>query len=478
MSWKELLADACRSYDDKDLEGAKRKAKLAMREAATLGGEEGAKAVEEIHSWLNILEAKIASSTMSGKGDANRKENSAKTNSNDVRSGPSSPPTSDPTVAGKPSKIEASDVMQGLCGLALGAAGWWVATQGALKSFIDNLKFAHEKTVSDPYKLSPPSTGDGLIDLVNWLIHTAATIAVVWTSGWIGVGIGRFLAFLGSELGSQLERLADGTDGGGQQHQTVSTKKFETGGQAQYSTPRGDGGHRDQSIPSTSHSKGNDLGLAILCGGLPGFAIGALVISQMFRDSAAGSVEGAAIIGGLIFGVIGSGIAEVILSTRHPKESEEERARREAANLQRFYKGVLLEDAWKRSQSALKANFIVGTKQWKIRDLDTTDKTYTVAYDNEVSAGYDKGPTGRVKVDFSQTGELHFRETANGTMITFKWRPMAFGPNDPGLWAVNEHGDWVPIGSWMSSQSAAAKNQIYVFIDSYLGPPKLGGESD
>lgn len=424
MSWKKILDDACRSYDDKDLVSAKRKAEMAMREAATLGGEEGAKAVEEIHQWLKILEQKIGSGT-------NRKEESQ----GDTRKATSKPtgnpsqsngtqatvkPTVQTTTSVNSSNKGASDVMQGLCGLAAGVTGWWFATQGALKSVIGNLHFAHQERVSKPYTLdSGYSSGDSLIDLVNWLIGTAAVIAVVWTSGWIGAGIGRFLAFLGSASMEGLEELAN---------------KEEQRLQGQSSPPQ-----RSNVAGSDAAKGGPTLGD---------------IIAEFFRSKPS-----------------------------RANEAEEARRRQDAANLQRFYPGVPLEDAWERSQLSLKGNFIVGTKQWRTDALDAREKTYIIVYQDQITATCTNMGGSLTDKDMSvalnQTGQLHFQEMTNGTMITFRWLPPAFERDDLQLFVQDgQIGNWVTARSWVESRCSAARNTAYMFIDSYLVPPKLGGQTD
>lgn len=426
MSWKETLNDACRSYDAKDLEAAKRKAKMAMREAATVGGEEGAKAVEEIHSWLNILEEKLGSSTAGGKSNTQRPEKDATASSSHVQSGASAiPPSGGQTVPHKPSSSNkrASEIMQGLCGFAGLAVGYFTA-HGPMKSFIDTLRIPHEKPVYHPsqqYKLDVPvSSGDGLIDLINWLIGTAAVIAVVWTSVWIGAGIGRLLAFLGSASMEGLEELAN---------------KEEQRLQGQSNPVKDSNATGSDSAKGTARSLGD-------------------VIAEFFRsrDSQA-------------------------------NEAEEARRRQDAANLQRFYPGVPLEDAWERSQLSFKGNFIEGTKQWRIDALDAREKTYIIVYQDQVMATItnlggsltDRGTT----VGINQSGQLHFREMHNGTMITFRWLPPAFGPDDVQLLIKNgRDGDWQSVRTWVEARCASVRNTPYVFIDSYLVPPKLGGQTD
>ncbi len=181
---------------------------------------------------------------------------------------------------------------------------------------------------------------------------------------------------------------------------------------------------------------------------------------------------------------MGDIIAEFFRSKpSQPNETEEARIRQDAANLQRFYPGVPLEDAWERSQLSFKANFIVDTKQWRIDALDAREKTYIIVYQDQVMATItnlggsltDRGTT----VGINQSGQLHFREMHNGTMITFRWLPPAFGPDDVQLVIRNgRDGDWQSVRTWVEARCASVRNTPYMFIDSYLVPPKLGGHTD
>lgn len=439
MGWKETLEDACASYNANDLETAKLKAEMALEQAGSVGGEEGAKAVKQVHLWLKQVELRMGAGggQASGAGSSNR---------------------SFETVA----STKFSNAMHVIGGLAAGIYAWF-AVQGSLKGFINNLHWPRKEEFSS---IDSP---------FDWLLRTGASVAIVWTSAWIGAGIGRVVAFIGSGMAEDLGKLADETDRKLRQQDGERTEsnggKASTVSSEPLSTSAGSV-NKDESANKEPQKK-YVLGLSV---GLPAFVIcwGIAHTIAPYDSLPIG------ILGGIIFGVI----AESFRSIPAPVgESEEERLRRETANLQRFYKGIPLEDAWERSKLALKGNFIVDTKQWRIEGLNPREKNYLIVYQDQVIAtwtdlGGCRTDTTRV-VALNQSGQLRFRETANGTMITFNWLPPAFGPDDVQLVIQNgPGGDWVSVRTWIEMRCASARNGAYMFIDSYLGQPKLGGDTD